>query len=229
MKIGQCINAIPQDIDSNKFNYWIGISLGNRFFAKENIRKYIEWTLLHTNNSVFVLVADSIHSINLEILDGHKNQAALRKALRFGDAKIAEIENVIQSFPIEKAHKIKVGRWSDIENNEVHKKRVRIFFEEFGKKESFHKRVVDIVKDSFKNNPKNIVQADVDKLAEYVLNELPPFIDGLHAFECLYDAIIYPSIGPIDILVKDIQEGLVFPWLTKNLEVKSPAAIIELC
>ena len=227
MKIEQCINATPKDIADKKFNYWIGTSLGNKYFSKENIQKYIEWALSHTKENVLVVIGDWIYSINLQVLDRRKEQPALRKAMRLGNSKFAEVTEIIATLSLEQSNKIKVVQWSDIESSEIHQQRVRILFEEFNKKSAFYNRIIGIVKDNFKNSPKTLELADMEKLSEYVLHEMPMFFDGIHLFGNTYDAILYPKIGLIDLLEKDLQEGKVFPELTQKLEIKEPAAIIE--
>ena len=227
MKIGQCINATQNDIDNKRFNYWIGTSLGNKYFSKENIQKYIEWTILNTKESVLIVIADWIYSINAQVLDKRSEQSALRRAMRLGDTKLAEVIEIINQLSPEQAAKVKVARWKDIESSEIHQNRVRVLFDEFQKKGEFYNRIIEIVKENFKGSPKNLEISDIEKLSEYVLNEMPMFLDGIHIFGNTYDAILYPKIGLIDLLEKDLQEGLIFPELTKKLDIKSSAAIIE--
>lgn len=227
MKIGQRINVGAHDINNKKFNYWIGTSLGNKYFSKENIQKYIEWALLNTKEVVLVVIGDWIYSISLQVLDKRNKQPALRKAMKLGDIKSAEVMEIISTLSPEEASKIKVVRWNEIESSETHQKRVKILFEEFNRKAAFYQRVIDIVKDNFKNSPKTFELSDIEKLSEYVLHEMPMFFDGIHLFGHTYNAILYPKIGLIDTLEKDLQEGQKFPELTQKLEIQEPAAIIE--
>lgn len=227
MKIGQCINATQNDISSKKFNYWIGISLGNKYFSKENIQKYIEWTLLNTKESVLVVIADWIYSINVQVLDKRNEQPALRKAMKLGDTKLAEVTEIINQLSPEQAAKVKITQWKDIESSTNHQNRVKILFEEFQNKGNFYSRIIDIVKENFKGSRKKLEDSDIEKLSEYVLHEIPLFLDGIHLLSNTYDAILYPKIGQIDFLVEDLQQGLIFPEITKKLNIKLPAAIIE--
>jgi len=45
MLIKTYLNCTEQEIQSKKFNIFVGISLGNKYFTKENIKKYILWAL----------------------------------------------------------------------------------------------------------------------------------------------------------------------------------------
>ena len=227
MKIVQSINATQKDIVNKKFNYWIGISLGNKCFSKENIQKYVEWAILNTKESVLIVIADWIYSINTRVLDKRNAQPALNKAMRLGDKKLAEVIEIISHLSPDQAAKVKIARWKDIESSETHQNRVKIIFEEFSKKDDFYNRIIDIVKENFKGRPETLEISDIEKLSEYVLHEIPMFLDGIHLFGHTYDAILYPKIGQIDLLEQDLQKGVVFPEITKSLEIKSAAAVIE--
>lgn len=52
-------------------------------------------------------------------------------------------------------------------------------------------------------------------------------LTGIEVNGINYDAILYPKIGLIDRLEKDLQDGLVFPVLSKKLEINKSMAIIE--
>lgn len=227
MKFGYCINTTTQNLTKKEFNYWIGISLGNKYFNKENIQKYIEWALDNTKDSVLIVIADWIYSINIQVFDERNQQSAVRKALRIGDKKLLEINEILNKLPPQQLRKIHIIRWNDIEKNHIHQNRVKILFEEFNKKGNFYNHIIDIIKDNFKFRIEKLKQIDLEKLSEYVLHEIPLFLDGIDAFNTNYNAILYPKIGLIDTLEKDLQDGTSFPDLTKQLAIQKPAAIIE--
>ena len=82
MRIEQYVNTTKDEVESKKHNIWIGVSLGNKYFTKENIRKYIEWALQHTKDSVLVLIGDDIYAINIEVLAGRSKAGALKRRYR---------------------------------------------------------------------------------------------------------------------------------------------------
>lgn len=227
MRIGQYINVNNGDIKNKKFNYWIGISLGNKYFSKDNIQKYIEWAIQHTKDSILIVVADLIHAINLEVLSKKSTKSAIDTALRIGDVKISEIQEIISTLSLKDSHEINIVRWSDIETNINHNKRVRILSDEFNKKTDFYNRVIKIIHEYVKNKPNHLTVDDLEKLSCYILHEIPLFLDGINFSGHIYDAILYPGIGLVDILEKDLQEGLLFPELTQKLDIRAHAAIIE--
>lgn len=181
----------------------------------------------NVNESGLVLIADWIYSINLHVLDKRSKEASLRKALRLGDKKQIEVEGIVNSLPSEKANLINIVRWKDLAKDELYKKRVDILVNEFKKKSAFYTRIIEIVRDNFKNSPKHLELPDFERLADYILYEMPMFLSGIEIEGITYDALLYPKIGLLDVLEKDLQDGIIFPKLTKQLEIKSPAAIIE--
>ncbi|MBT4174397.1 tRNA-dependent cyclodipeptide synthase, partial [archaeon] len=103
MIIKNYLNTTKEEVESKKYNVWIGISLGNKLFTSENIKEYILWALDNTKEDVLVVIGDGLHAINLEVLDGLQRIAAVRKAIRIGDKKQEEIDSILKELPNEKA------------------------------------------------------------------------------------------------------------------------------
>ena len=85
MKIKTFLNTDLKEIMSKKFNIFIGISLGNKYYSKGNIKDYILWALKNTNKGVLVVVADEIHAINYRVLNNYSLERARKVALKKGD------------------------------------------------------------------------------------------------------------------------------------------------
>ena len=66
MIIKNYLGTTKEEVDSKKFNICIGVSLGNKRFTKENIKKYIIWALDKTKEDILILIPDRIHAINVE-------------------------------------------------------------------------------------------------------------------------------------------------------------------
>lgn len=60
------INTVKGEVSLRKFNIFIGISLGNKFFSRKNLSEYISWALENTREEVVVLIADDLHAINYD-------------------------------------------------------------------------------------------------------------------------------------------------------------------
>ncbi len=84
MEIKTYLNCTEQEIQSKKFNIFVGISLGNKYFTKDNIKKYVLWALENTKDDVLVLIADKNHAINYEVFNDYTFERGLQVALRKG-------------------------------------------------------------------------------------------------------------------------------------------------
>ncbi len=111
MIIKSFLNCNEQDIKSKKFNIFIGISLGNKYFSTENTRKYILWALENTKDTILVLIADKIHALNYEIFNDYTRERALQVALRKGEEIERLIQKLVHSLPKDKQPLIKICRW----------------------------------------------------------------------------------------------------------------------
>ena len=69
VEIKRVLGGTKEDIESNKYNIWVGISLGNKSFTKELIKEYIEYALKFTREDVLIVIPDRLHAVNIEIRD----------------------------------------------------------------------------------------------------------------------------------------------------------------
>lgn len=232
MRIETYLNTTRGAVSARRHNIWIGISLGNRYFSKGNVAAYIRWALRHTRQGVLVVVADAIHAINLEVFDEMAPETALKKALRLGDEKFAEVQGAVRALPDRDQEKITVVRWRDILGSPRYQRNLKIFREEFKRNPAFHERIVGIVKKGRQDRAASLAKlppAKMDRLAGYVLNELPHFVDGVQGYGTglVYTCIPYPGLSDLDRLVVGLNRGTEFPALAKKLAVKNRVAILE--
>src|SRR3989344_457222 len=113
MRIATYLNTTESDLQSRKFNIFIGISLGNKYFSSENIQDYLLWALENTKGKVAILVPDKIHAINYEVKSGYSKERADNLAFREGE-KVKNLCVAIISGLDEKRHdQIKILKWED--------------------------------------------------------------------------------------------------------------------
>jgi len=233
MKILTYLNTNKDEVESKKYNIWIGISLGNRFFTKENIKKYIEWALEHTKDDVLVVIGDSLQAINFEVLDGYPKIRALENALRKGDEKEKEIKAILSEFSRAKRDLVKIVRFRHVTASKYHDYRLEVLHNEFKANQNFHDYIIKILNENKKVSSKNLSNDQLDKLAEYILQEIPVYLNGAkyggipeHGGKT-YLLQIYPGIGLIDSLLIALQDGTLFSELTKKLKITDKIAILE--
>jgi len=222
--IKKVIGSSKEEIEKKKFNIYIGISLGNKWFTKKNIREYIVWALKHTKNKVVILIADKLHSINYEIRGGYNHERAVKKALREGNKFLKLLKGIISGLPDEKKEKIDIIRWEKLEKISEHKKAVKILYREFNKNKDFKKHISRIVKQSME---KEFSEKEIEKLSYYVLNELPEMLRGFYYKKDYYNAYIYPFYMSVADFVEKLQKKKLFPRLYDKLGIMK-TIVIEL-
>lgn len=231
MKIKKYGNTTKEEVDAKKFNIWIGVSLGNKHFVKENIQKYIKWAIEHTKKNVLVVVADAIHAINLEILDNRTRNGALNRALKLGEQKYLEIKDILNELPEDMSEKVYLVRWNDIVDTDHYKNNLKIIKDEFKNNQKFYSHIIELVKQARKDRKsklKKLSQKDIDRLAEYILNELPLFVNGVQGRnDTVYTLIPYPGFTKPDELFIGLQNKEVFPELAKKLNITNKIQILD--
>jgi len=224
MRIVTYINTSEQEVFAKKLNIIIGISLGNRYFTKEHIRDYLLWAVENTKEKVAVLIPDKIHAVNYEVRSGYNNKRAEKRAQREGEKIKTIVKEIINDFSVEHKIMVDILKWEEIET-EKHKRMVSIFYDEFKNNPKFKKDILEIVKEYFCSE--KLADCDYEKLATYVLEELPMLVAGIEYKGVKYDLLPYPGISKIDYLKIGLQEGTIYPEVTKKLNVTNKLRLIE--
>jgi len=224
MRIATYLNTNEADLQSKKFNIFIGISLGNKYFSEENIKDYLLWALENTKEKVAILIPDKIHSINYEIKSGYSKDRAEKLAFREGEKIREMVENILAKLSSKKRALVDILKWENIQTSE-HKFMVETLQKEFETNEEFKNLIIEIVKENVQSEKMN--NSDYEKLAIYPLEELPMLISGIEYNGLRYDLLPYPGISKIDHLTIDLQEGKSFPEITKKLNIKIKLRLIE--
>lgn len=227
MKIKTIIGATRKEIESKNFNIFVPISLGNKWFTKENIKRYILWALKYSKEDIVVVIADKLHQINIEVKDHYKPERAKRKVERISMKIEIEIMEIVETLRAEEQARIIILRWKNIDQENKYLSMKEEIYSEFHKNKLFREIIVDIVKESVKKlKNRNFNEREILKLSEYVLNELPVFLYGVECNHKLYNLHPYPVFTKICALVNKIQGGD-FPNLYTKIN-KPKGVIVEL-
>src|SRR3989344_60771 len=229
MKIVKCLGATKEEVESGKFDIWVGISLGNKYFTKENVKKYILWALENTKEDVLVLIGDRLYAIKLEALDKYREQRALKVASRLGDKIEKDVKEIISELPLEKRALVKTARFSEIIKTKYYNYRLDLLLDYYQKNKEFREFIANIVKSVYRKGPHTLNEERIDKLAEYVLREIPVYLNGAYASdkEKYYRCTIYPGLGLIDDLIIGIYEKKLFFGLAEKLKIRNQICILE--
>ena len=141
MEAGIVRGGTIEEVKSKKFNIYAGISLGNKWFTKENIKSYILWGLKHTKNRFGIVIADTLQIVNYKVLEHMSEQASTRKALREGDKFIALINEILKELPEDKKNLVDIIRWEDLKKDQFYKIAYPIFLYKFKEDDLFRKEI----------------------------------------------------------------------------------------
>jgi tRNA-dependent cyclodipeptide synthase len=227
MKIKEYLNTNSEEVKSKKFNIFFGISLGNKYFTKENIKKYILWALENTKDDVLVLIADKNHAINYEVLNNYNPERAMQVALRKGMETEDSVRKIVCGLPKEKHHLIKICKWDDARKSIYYQDKIKIILREFKENSKFHDFIIKIVQENLNAKAKGLNLEQLEKLSLYVLDELPVLLNGVEFEGKIYNLHPYPGLSCLDDLLMGLQNGTIFPKLTKMLEIENKIAEVE--
>jgi tRNA-dependent cyclodipeptide synthase len=227
MKLYKIRGGNKTDLKEKKYNIGIGISLGNKWFTVENIIELIQWSFNHTHDWVIVYVADSIHAINLEVRNKISFEKASEIANKQGEKILREVkERVEEIFTPEEQKRIYFARWKDIENEDYRHKKDYVY-SLYEKNSDFRAYIHGIVKNFVSKEERVFSDKDINRFGMYILEELPEVICRVPAKGMIYEAYIYPFDSNMTKLAEDIQLGIVFPEIKKNIMDTKPKVFLE--
>lgn len=207
-----------EDIKSKEFNIWVGISLENKWFNKENLKEYILWALKYSKSGITVLIADTLHAVNYEVIDDYNHNKAYRRTIREGDKTQKIIEGIISELPKLEQKSVNIARWEDINNKERAKEK-QILYKEFRNNKKFREEIRKIVISFTDRLSEKFSQESVDKLATYILDELPELLSGFKYKGTHYNLYPYPKNTAVAEFVEKIQKKDIFPELHKKIKI----------
>jgi len=212
----QYFNVTKEEIDKKLFNIFVGISLGNKLLTPDLAKKYVKWAHEHTKDDALILIADDIDVINWQIFRGLDEKEAKEKVKQkaYGVAGMFEKakrtlykENNDPSY-ITKVHTI---FWEDVQNP-GYKHLKEILADEYKANEKFREQVLYFVNKYIELREAKVSNADKDKLAEYIIDELPTLLGGIFWNDTLYNLVLYPTYADTGMsqFVLDIRGGKYF-------------------
>lgn len=228
MRIATYLNTTPEEVESAQKNIWFGISLGNSYFSKTSLEKFIPWLVQHTKEHLLIVIADDIYAINIEVLDGESQNHARNVAERKGREKESEIREVIAALPVEERRKIAFVHWKDVEEIAEKRRIYDIVKEEYRNNRDFRDYIISIVKENQKVQSQERTIEEYDQLTEYVLREIPQYVNGITYNGVTHLLQPYPGLNKFDTFIVGLQDGTLFPELSAKLDIYDKMAIIEI-
>lgn len=186
--------ADASDVYERKYNIFIGISISNKKITPEMALNYLKWAVRNTKGKVAVIIADELNVVNYELLDKYSKGKATNRASKVGDSFVQLFEDAIKKLPEAERNKVRIHRWKEIRENK-HYEEVREFLEKEYKEDPKFKAAVGYFIGKYMRRKGSLVtdEVKVDRLASYIIAELPTLLEGIEVGGIHYGLCIYPT------------------------------------
>ncbi|MFA6414655.1 MAG: tRNA-dependent cyclodipeptide synthase [Candidatus Paceibacterota bacterium] len=225
MRIDKYLNTNEIEVTGKKFNIFLGLSLGNKYWTAEHIKTFLSWALEHTKEKVAILIPDKIQAVNYVVKNDYSSKRAASVAKRKGD----EVEEIVRKILDETnvpLSKVEVLRWEQVEDEE-YKRILDILYSEFASNSGFKKAVIDAVKDVSHLQAICLDETQYERLAKYVIDEMPVLLNGFQVNGVRYNLLPYPGLAKIDYLQEELLQNVSFPEITKQLNIQTRVGLVE--
>ncbi len=229
MQIIKTFNTDKNSVLNKKFNIFVPICLGNKFFINKyeltkHVEEYIEFALKHTKEKVIILIADKIQATNYAVRNKKSfvisQENVLLERLKIKNKVLELIKN---NFP--KNTNLEVISYSEYEQGDLYNRDTTLaVYKEFKNNPEFARAVFETVKTTQKD--RKFTDQEHLKLADYILDEFSLVYSGLTYKGIYYGVFLYPNIDSTVYLIENIQLGNLFKKLSDILPRQKCGVVI---
>jgi len=227
----QYFHVTQEEIDKKLFNVFVGISLGNKLLTPELAEKYVKWAHINTKDNAVILIADDIDTANWVVFRGLSQKEAEEKVRQKGYGMKGMFDKAIRNLAREENDPTYIANvhiifWSDIRNKGYdHLK--EILAEEYKTNKEFREQVLYFVDKYIELRDAEVSNEDKDKLADYIISELPTLLGGIYWNDTLYNLVLYPTYvdSGMSQFVLDIRGGKYFN--ASKLQLRQLCVLVE--
>lgn len=225
MNIKKYIGTNKKEVESKTFNIYIGISIRNKYFTKENIKKYLDWALDNTKDKVAILVADEIQRYNDKVFFNLSEKSSKKTAIKQGKKIKILCDEIIKEYPSNIQNKIYLITWKDVTNSFYYKENTNIILNEFKSNSKFRNNILNYMKTNM-NVVNNLDKEKLEYITNYLIEELTVFLNGFLYKGVHFNLFPYPGIGIFDLTYK-LKSKKIFPDIANKLYLDTKTAYIE--
>ena len=220
-------SGTKEELESKKYNIGVGISLGNKWFTTENILGLVQWSLKYTREKIVIYVADSIHALNIEARNDRSSEKAREMALQQGQKILDEVKaRINETFIPKDIAKISYAHWDELVDDQ-YKENVSYLYKLFETDEDFKNAILNLVQSHTSKESRSFSNEALEKMAHYILEELPEVLCRVKIAGTVYDAYAYPFDGELCAFVEQLQNGEIFPEIKTIILKTKPKVFLE--
>lgn len=227
----QYFNVTQEEIDNRMFNIFVGISLGNKLLTPELVEHYVEWAHKNTRDNAIILIADKIDAVNWEVFRGASHEEALEKVKNKGYAMSGMFDRARRTLARKTGDTGYISRvhivfWDDVMNPGYYALR-EIIEQKYKTNEAFRNDILYFVNKYIELRQVDVSDIDKDRLAGYIIDELPMLLGGVYWDKTLYNLILYPTYvdSGMSQFVLDVRGGKYFD--SSELQLRQISVMVE--
>lgn len=225
MQITYCFNTTEAEINSRKWNPYLGISIQNKAFTPEYLAAFVRWSTARSSQKTALVVVDILQRINNEIFDRSSPLSALSKAFRKADEIHARIGEALAVLPSGMRETVEILEWCDIVDETYFLHNYRLLTGEYETNRPFRDFLVGLTRNNLGSIVGRLQGCDVEHLSRYVLMELPELVTGFVHGNIHYNLNVYP--GAISKIYLELSQQDFWSNIRKNLRFIGPFSSAE--
>jgi tRNA-dependent cyclodipeptide synthase len=225
--------ATPQHVSKKKYNIFIGVSISNKKLDEKMAHDYLKWSVRNTKEKVAVIIADELDIVNFEVFSSYSSGKSRRRAEKAGEEFKKIFQGASNKLSKQNQKKVSIYKWSDVKKSEHYQEVYNYLLKSYQKMPEFKSAILFFVKKYIRKREKLKILKDqekLDKLAMYILGELPTLLQGIYLDRIHYNLCIYPTYfaSGMSQFVMDIWDGEleISNELVKKL--KGKAVLVEI-
>ena len=157
---------------------------------------YLRWSVKNTKEKVAVIIADELDIVNFEVFSSYSFNKSRKRAERERERFRKIFERARSKLPKEDQNKVRIYKWKEVRESKYYEEIYKYLLESYKQMSEFRSGVLFFVKKYVRRRRKLKVLRDqkkLDKLATYILGELPTLLQGIYLDGVHYDLCIYPT------------------------------------
>ncbi|MBU1199106.1 MAG: tRNA-dependent cyclodipeptide synthase [Nanoarchaeota archaeon] len=219
--------ASSDEIYNKRFHIFIGISISNKKITGEMALNYLTWAVRNTKGKVAVIIADELNIVNYEILDKYSKGKAKKRAQSQGSYFEELFLKQIKKLPLCDQPKIEIYKWETVLKDKKYLELKEFLEKQYEIDSEFKSAVLYFVKKYMRKKERIINdKRKTDRLASYILGELPTLlegitIDGIHYGLCIYPTYFASGMSQfvMDLVAEELDIGKKINKLVKHKSV----------
>jgi len=225
--------ATSEQISKKKYNIFIGVSISNKKLDEDMAYNYLKWSVKNTKAKVVVIIADYLDIVNYEIFSSYSSGKSQKRVEKEGEDFKKIFRGASSKLSKQDQKKINIYKWGDVKKSKHYQEVYNYLLKSYQKMPEFKSAVLFFVKKYVRKRGKLKIlenQKKLDKLATYILGELPTLLQGIYLNGIHYDLCIYPTYfaSGMSQFVMDIWENEL--EISKELidKLKGKAVLVEI-